>query len=99
MGSYKTAWVWKLGFWKDDGNLRSIQLALEQHRFELQGPTYMHFFIQQAHTVAVHTPQVVEVIDGKPWMQKAKCTYVWIFHCAGVGTPNLHVVERSTAIA
>ena len=90
MGSYKTAWVWKLGFCRTYGNLRSIQLALEQHRFELQGPTYMHFFffIQQVHTAAVHTPQLVEVIDGKPWIQKAKCTYVWIFHCAGgVGTP------------
>lgn len=32
------------GVLKDVWNLRSIQLALEQHRFELQGPTYMHFF-------------------------------------------------------
>lgn len=84
------------------GNLRSIQLTLEQHRFELQGPTHMHsFLIQQVHTMVLHNPQLVEFIDGKPWIQKASCTYMWISYCAGAGLapPNLHVVDGSPVIA
>lgn len=50
MGSYKTKVGVEAGVLKDVWNLRSIQLALEQHRFELQGPTYMHFFFYSTST-------------------------------------------------
>ena len=50
----------------------------------MQGPTYMHIiFIQQVHTTVLHNPQLVEFIDGKPWIQKANYLHVNFLLCSG----------------
>ena len=52
------------------------------------------------HTTVRHDPQLVEPMDAKPQIQRAKCKVICGFSTVQrVGAPNPHVVQGSTVFS
>ena len=71
--------------------IEPLQLALEQHRFELPGSNFtgfcFFFFPIQILTV-LHNPQLVESADTETWIWRVNCTIMVRFSTElGVAIP------------